>query len=112
MSISVLFHHINNLEADADLLAEWGADAEAAVLRHACARFRSIIHKWLDDPLTVGQAAAEYPRWEARTIAEHIRQGHLPQAGEPNAPLVRRGDLFGLATTDDLTEWAERFIDE
>lgn len=113
MSIHVLMDRIKQMEAEAKPLQEWGAGNEAGVLLHACERFRTILQEWLDEALTIGQAAEEYPRWKERTIAEKLRQGDLPQAGAHGEPLVRRGDLFGLVeiVPDDLAAWAEDMID-
>ena len=113
MKIDPLFDQVALIEADIARLRTWGATVQADTLERACDRFRVAISEWLDEPLTVGDAAEECPWWEPGTIAKKLRSGDLPQAGAPGAPLVRRRDLFGVSDgrNPDLASWAEELVD-
>ncbi len=114
MKIEPLLNRLEDIEADIATLRDWGATVQADTLAQACSRFHTIIDLWLDEPLTVGQAAEECPWWEARTIAGKLRSGDLPQAGASGAPLVRRRDLFGVSDEahSEFKEWAEDLIND
>ena len=114
MKIEPLLNRLEGIEADIATLRDWGATVQADTLAQACSRFHTMIDLWLDEPLTVGQAAEECPWWEPGTIAKKLRSGDLPQAGAPGAPLVRRRDLFGVSDDahSEFKEWAEDLIND
>jgi len=113
MNVQPLLDHLATSEAEVRTLREWGATAQAETLETACRQFRTAIADWLDEPLTITEAAAEFPWWKDSTIAKKVRSGQIPNAGVPGAPLVRRRDLFAVtdAHSAEVDEWAEELID-
>jgi hypothetical protein len=97
MNVQPIFDRLDTMEAEVRTLRKYSATAQAEVLETACREFREAVTDWLDEPLTITEAAAECPWWKDSTLAKKVRAGELPQAGVPGAPRVRRRDLFAVA---------------
>jgi hypothetical protein len=70
----------------------FGPDPVATAL-DVCARdLEAALHNHDDVPLTLTQAASESGYSEDH-LERQVREGKIPNAGRPNAPRVRRGDL-------------------
>jgi hypothetical protein len=83
--------------------AKWGAEADAMRRRGAVVNGAAVLDEVLADfaSLTQGEAEAllnlQHASQESGYSADHlgrlIRDGTIPNAGRPNAPKIRRGDL-------------------
>ena len=62
------------MEAEVRTLREWGATAQAETLETACRQFREAVADWLDQPLTITEAAKECPWWKDSTLARRFAQ--------------------------------------
>lgn len=98
-----------------ELVAAWRARAEelkpyapaaAHAFQTAAAELERCMGANTSEPLTLSQAATE-SGYSADHLARLVRQGKLQNAGRPNAPLIRRGDLPrkppSLPSTDGAT---------
>jgi len=79
--------------ARAAQLRHWGgADGTARTWELAAEELDDALRRQSDDVLSLGEAAAA-SGYSADHLARLIREGKIPNAGRPNAPRVRRGDL-------------------
>jgi hypothetical protein len=73
-------------------VVRYGAAGNAAALDAAADQLEDAFRSDGDDLLTVAQAAAE-SGYSADHIGRELRSGHVPNAGRPRAPRIRRADL-------------------
>jgi hypothetical protein len=78
--------------ADAATLRSWGAAENATTLERAADELEAALHRGADETLSLPEAARE-SGYSADHLGRLIREGKLPNAGRPNAPRIRRGDL-------------------
>jgi len=78
--------------AEADILRRRGASVQADVLLSCAGELDGAATEAELEALTLAQAAEE-SGYSVDHLARLIRQGKLRNAGRPNAPLVRRGDM-------------------
>jgi hypothetical protein len=95
LNIDTLTQACRKLRQDAEIVRAFGSDQTAVTIEACVDEFEIAIESWLDERLTPTQAGLEGPL-AAATVAKHVREGRLPQAGRRGAPLVRRRDLFGI----------------
>lgn len=73
-------------------LRRLGADTQAHVLEVAAEDMRAMMEERID-PVTAGE---ETPHLSEHTIRNKLSSGEIENWGKRGAPLVRRGDLWGL----------------
>lgn len=76
----------------AEDLYEWGAEEQAKAVQRAASRVETRCEEALDARLTLEEAGGE-SGYSPDHLGRLVRQGTLPNAGERNAPLIRRRDL-------------------
>lgn len=82
----------NQWRERADRLRELGAEAQAKTMEWCADRLEEQLRAWRNERLTLEQGAAESGYSQAH-LARLVRDGTLPNAGEMNAPRIRRDDL-------------------
>lgn len=92
MNLSFLYDLADHWEAIGDCLSEYGPDESAECLENAARDLREAVRRGMNEPLTLQEAAEEsgYSRDRLGTL---VRDGKLPNAGEPGSPRIRRRDL-------------------
>lgn len=75
-----------------ELRDTFGDEARARALEWAATRLEAALGALRDQPLTLDQAARE-SGYSAGHLGRFVREGKIPNAGRPNAPRIRRGDL-------------------
>ena len=98
-----------NLEPFRALVAGWRAEAamlerrgygrEARAAESYAAQLEDRLREWELQALTLEQAAGE-TGLKYDTIQRRVACGELPNAGRKGAPLVRRCDLYGGASSN------------
>lgn len=81
-----------SLNAKADELWEFGAEEGARALRAAATLVTQRGSDWLNEPLTLEQAANE-SGYSADHLGRLVRDGTIPNAGQPYAPRIIRSDV-------------------
>lgn len=77
----------------ARFLREYGGDPPAAkAWEMAAEELEQALRTFRDEALTLTQAAAE-SGYTAGHLGQLVKQGKIPNAGRPNAPLIRRAEL-------------------
>lgn len=73
-------------------LREWGANDRAAAVEKAIEFLQHRVHELMSEPLAL-DTAAEESGYSPDHLGRLVREGTLPNAGEPYAPRIRRRDL-------------------
>ena len=102
LNIDALMQTCRRLRKDAETVRALGGGQTATTIEACVDEFELAIETWLDERLTPTQAGLEGPL-SAATVAKHVREGRLPQAGRRGAPLVWRRDLIGVPKSVDLS---------
>src|SRR5262245_23433817 len=77
----------------AEELRKWAAAEGAAVaLEQAAIELEAALRIRDDEPLTLQEAAAE-SGFNPESLGRLVREKRIANAGRPNAPRIRRGDL-------------------
>jgi len=103
LNLDVLILACRKLRKDAEIVRSYGGDQVAVALESCADIFEIAIDEWLDETLSPTQAGLEGPL-SAATVAKHVREGRLPQAGRRGTPLVRRRDLLGIPNASDTSD--------
>lgn len=83
---------VTQWRTEAKLLERRGAVSQAAVLL-SCAQELEVGIRQLDDEVLTLTAAARETGFSREHLGRLVRNGTIPNAGRPNAPRIRRGDL-------------------
>jgi len=79
----------------AEQLESWGALGAGRVTRALSVELERTLQTWLDQDLTPSEwASSGEVGLTADWIAKLVARGELPNRGRPNAPRVRRADLY------------------
>lgn len=93
MDPSRLYELAQDLDDEADCVRSRFDDDRLAALCETHAReVRECIDEWLNEPLTLQQAAVE-SGYSADRLGRLVRDGTLPNAGERGSPRIRRRNL-------------------
>lgn len=92
MNTSVLDALIDRWRAEAWLLERRGAPEQARALAVCGDELEATITAWLDESLTLTEAAAE-SGYTAGHLGRLIRAGALPNSGRAGAPRIQRRHL-------------------
>ena len=76
----------------AEFRDDFGDEARARALEWAAARLDAALDDFSNQQLTLAQAARE-SGYSPEHLGRWIRLGKIPNAGRPNAPRIRRGDV-------------------
>ena len=68
------------------------ANDAARIWEMAADEWEEHLDRYLSEPLNLQDASRE-SGYSAGHLGRLVREGEIPNAGRPNAPLVRRGDL-------------------
>jgi hypothetical protein len=109
LNIDALMLTCRKLRQDAETVRALGGGQTAATIEACVDEFELAIEEWLDERLSPTQAGLE-GHLSAATVAKHIREGRLLQAGRPRSPLVRRRDLMGVTRSMDLNSAIDRIV--
>ena len=88
---------------DAAVFRRYGRDADAYVLELHATEVEAALQRTADEVLTLPQAAT-VSGYSAEHLGRLIRDAKLRNAGRPNAPRVRRGDLPSKPAPQRLAE--------
>lgn len=77
---------------EADLLARYGADQQAAACRRHSEELESALRALAEDVLDL-RAAAVASGYSVDRLRHMVRAGVIPNAGAKGRPRIRRGDL-------------------
>jgi hypothetical protein len=69
-----------------------GAEAQAATLDATAAELEATLTASFDELLPIGVAASE-SGYSCSQIRRMLREGKIPNAGDPGSPRIRRADL-------------------
>lgn len=83
---------VAELTAMADILEEFGAEAEARAVRRCAELVETRAREWVSEALTLEEAATE-TGFSYSALEKLIRRGQLPNVGRKGRPRIRRGDL-------------------
>ncbi len=83
---------------EAALLERRGLEREARMVESFASDLEQRLREWELQELTLEQAATELGL-KYDTVQRRVACGELPNAGRKGAPLVRRCDLFGGASS-------------
>ena len=78
--------------ARANELRAFGAEGAALAFEHTAAELDAALRLAADELLTL-EAAAQASGYTAEHLGRLVREGKIANAGRPNAPRLRRGDL-------------------
>src|SRR5690242_15766656 len=85
--------------ARAEELRRWAAaDGAACALEQAAHELEAVISRGADEQLSLKEAS-DASGYSADHLGRLIRNGSIANAGRPNAPRIRRGDLPRKAGT-------------
>lgn len=92
---------------EAAALRKWGADDQADVLETAADELEG----WVNELISPADAAKESTMAES-TIRNKLTAGELENHGKRGAPLVRRGDLWGIGErpAGDMPDFVRRRV--
>lgn len=76
----------------AELRDDFGDEARARALEWAAAHFAAALDDFSNQQLTLAQAARE-SGYSVAHLGRYVAMGKIPNAGRPNAPRIRRGDV-------------------
>lgn len=76
----------------AEFRDDFGDEARARALEWAAARLDVALDHFSNQQLTLAQAARE-SGYSPEHLGRFVRLGKIPNAGRPNAPRIRRGDV-------------------
>ena len=76
----------------AQQLQDFGADQAAQVWKLAALELGQALRERQDGTLNLREASGE-SGYSADHLGQLVRDGKIPNAGRPNAPLIRRADL-------------------
>ncbi len=103
MNLEKLTHAIDRIRDHAVLVEQSVGEDAARGLRWAADEFEAALEDWLNEALTITEAAKEC-HWEASTIAKKIRAGELRQEGKLGETRIRRRDLFLTISETQLSD--------
>ena len=102
---------------EAEVLRRWGLVEAAEAAERAASRIEERIQQWLEEELTVAEAASE-AGLSTSAAEKRLASGRWPNAGRRYRPRVRRRTLYGPSSGDARTEMrgpsteAEELIDD
>lgn len=83
---------IDRWRAKAEDLRHYGAQEAACTLERCADELEDEWRVWLTEPLTLDEAGEE-SGYSSDHLGHLVREGTIPNAGEPHAPRIRRKDL-------------------
>jgi len=88
---------------EAEVLRRWGLVEAAEAAERAASRIEERIQQWLEEELTVAEAASE-AGLSTSAAEKRLASGRWPNAGRRYRPRVRRRTLYGPSSGDARTE--------
>lgn len=91
--VSFVGQLISQIYGEVELLRSWGADSAASAARHTAELLETAWKDWLEQELTIDQAAAE-TGLQPETVRKKIARGEWPNAGQKYRPRVKRRETL------------------
>jgi len=73
-------------------LRRYGAEEQAITLLECAGELEQAWKLWQEEPLTLAEAAEE-SGYSPDHLGRRVREGKIPNAGEPGSPRIARADL-------------------
>jgi hypothetical protein len=93
IDVTLLASLAEEIRSEADVLRKWVQEAKARAADAVAARIEERIEMWLDEELTVAEAAAE-AGLRPDTVRKKIARGEWKNCGRPYRPRIKRRHLF------------------
>ncbi len=98
--------------SDADTLRRRGAEQLAECMESMAAEFEAALREWMDEQLTLEEAAAERGL-KYDTMRKRVERGVYVNVGKKGAPRVRRANIYKngrITAVDDKLDIAEQIL--